>query len=72
MSKHIQHHLMAVKRILSYLKGNLHNGIHFQPGSFARSAYCDADWAGDPLDRKSITGMVVFLGNSPVTWSAKK
>ena len=36
------------------------------------SAYCDADWAGDPLDRKSITGMMVFLGNSPITWSAKK
>ena len=35
-------------------------------------AYCDANWAGDPLDRKSITSMVVFLGNSHITWSAKK
>ena len=35
-------------------------------------AYCVANQAGDPLDRKSITSMVVFLGNSHITWSAKK
>ena len=29
MSKPTQHHLMAVKRNLRYLKGTLHNGIHF-------------------------------------------
>ena len=50
----------------------MHLGIDFQKGSLALSAYCDADWAGDPIDRRSITGMVVFLGNSPITWLAKK
>lgn len=30
------------------------------------------DWAGDPMDRRSTTGLVVFLGSNPVTWSAKK
>ena len=50
----------------------MHNGIHFQPGSLALLAYCNTDWASDPLDRKSIIGMVVFLGNSPIIWSAKK
>ena len=72
MSHPTQHHLVVAKRILRYLKGTLHHGINFEAGSLALSAYCDADWAGDPLDRKSITGMVVFLGHSPVTWSAKK
>ena len=57
---------MAAKRILRYLKGTLHHGIHFQVGPLVLSAYCDADWAGDPLDRKSKTGMVVFLGNFPI------
>lgn len=47
-------------------------GIHFQPGPLSLSAYCNADWAGDLINRRSITGMVVFLGSSPVTWSAKK
>ena len=72
MSQPTQHHLIATKRILRYLKGTLHLGIHFQPGSLALSAYCDADLVGDPLDRKSITSMVVFLGNSPITLSTKK
>ena len=72
MSHPTHHHLVAAKRILRYLKGTLHHGIHFQPGPLVLLAYCDADWAGDPLDRKSITSMVVFVGNSPITWSAKK
>lgn len=52
---------MAAKKILKYLKGTLHHGIHFQVDPLVLSACCDADWDGDPLDRKSITGMVVFL-----------
>ena len=72
MSKPSQHHLIAAKRILRYLRGTLHLGIYFRSGPLNLSAYCDVDWARDPIDRRSITGMVVFLGNSPITWSAKK
>lgn len=35
-------------------------------------AYTDADWAGNPNDRRSTTGFVVFLGSNPVSWSSKK
>ena len=72
MSKPCQHHLVAAKRILRFLRGTLHLGIYFKLGPLSLSAYCDVDWAGDPLDRRSITSVVVFLGNSPITWSAKK
>ena len=72
MSTPTQNHLQATKRILRYLQGSLHFGIAFTPGPISLFAYSDADWAGDPMDRQSITGMVVFFGHSPITWSAKK
>ncbi|XP_062173574.1 uncharacterized protein LOC133879040 [Alnus glutinosa] len=36
------------------------------------SAYCDADWAGSPDDRRSTSGSTIFLSNCLVAWSAKK
>ena len=35
-------------------------------------AYSDADWAGDPTDRCSITGFCFLLGTSLVSWHSKK
>uniref|UniRef100_A0A2N9FW81 Reverse transcriptase Ty1/copia-type domain-containing protein n=1 Tax=Fagus sylvatica TaxID=28930 RepID=A0A2N9FW81_FAGSY len=65
-------HLAAAKRILRYLRGTLHHGIAFTPGPLQLSAYTDADWAGDPDDRRSTSGYLVYLGSNPITWSAKK
>lgn len=36
------------------------------------SAYSDSNQARDPVDRSSLTSMVFFFGNCPITWSAKK
>jgi hypothetical protein len=65
-------HLIAAKRILRYVKGSLSSGLLFQPGSLNLQAYADADWAGDPIDRRSTSGYVVFLGSTPITWVSKK
>ena len=61
MSHPTSHHLVAAKRILRYIKGSLHMGIHFLKGSLALSVHSNTNWAGDPIERRSITGMVVFL-----------
>ena len=72
MSTPTQNHLQAAKRILRYLQGTLHFGIAFTSGPISLSTYCYFDWAGDPMDRRSLTGMVLFFGNSPISWFAKK
>lgn len=76
-------HLHAVKRIVKYIKGTLEFGIVFRKGPSLVSskhsapqiqlqAFCDADWAGDPNDRKSTTGFVILMNGSPISWCSKK
>jgi hypothetical protein len=65
-------HFVAAKRILRYLKGTLDKGLLFQSGLIALTAFTDADWAGDPCDRRSTSGIIVFLSNNTITWLAKK
>uniref|UniRef100_A0A2N9IWR1 Reverse transcriptase Ty1/copia-type domain-containing protein n=1 Tax=Fagus sylvatica TaxID=28930 RepID=A0A2N9IWR1_FAGSY len=65
-------HLTAAKRVLRYIKGTLYHGIAFTPGPLSLSVFSDADWAGDLDDRRSTSGLLVYLGSNPITWSAKK
>lgn len=67
----MESHFMAVKRILRYLKATQGCGIHYVTGSLDVIAYSDAVWAGDPNDKRSIIGLVVFLGSNPIYWSSK-
>ena len=63
-------HLTAAKRVLRYIKGTLYHGIAFTLGPLSLSVFSDADWAGDPDDRRSTSGLLVYLGSNPITWSA--
>lgn len=67
-----QSHFVAVKRVLRYIKGTLHQGLHFVPGPLTLTAFSDADWAGDHLDRRSTTGYYLFLRSNLISWCAKK
>ncbi|PKI35921.1 hypothetical protein CRG98_043675 [Punica granatum] len=49
-------HWTAVKRILRYLKGTITYGLHICPGRISSiHGFFDADWAGNPDDRRSRT-----------------
>ena len=65
-------HLEAAKHVLHYVRGTLHFRIHLAPSPLTFFAFSEADWARDPTNRKSTTGMLVFLGSSPIFWSSKK
>ncbi len=72
MSSPTSIHLIAAKRILKYLQGTLHLRLSFTPGPLTLSAFTDAYWASDPDDRSSTSGLLVYLGSNPITWSTKK
>ena len=72
MSSPTSAHLEAAKRVLRYVRGTLTHGISFIPGLLTLTAFSDANWAGEPTNRCSTTSLLVFLGPSPISWSAKK
>ncbi|PKI70974.1 hypothetical protein CRG98_008555 [Punica granatum] len=66
-------HWQAVKRILRYLKGTITHELHIHPSSMSSvHGFSNADWVGNPDDRRSVSGFVIFLGSNPVSWSSKK
>ncbi|KAL1220946.1 Retrovirus-related Pol polyprotein from transposon RE2 [Cardamine amara subsp. amara] len=77
VSKHMKepsvYHLNMVERILRYIKGSPGQGVWMgKNDSTEIVGYCDADYAGDTMDRKSTTGYCTFFGGNLVTWKSKK
>jgi Reverse transcriptase (RNA-dependent DNA polymerase) len=65
--------LVALKRILRYVKGTLNLGLWYgRQIEFNLIGFTDADFAGDRLDRKSTSGTCQFLGGSLVSWCSRK
>ena len=68
-----ENYLMAVKRIMRYLKGTEEYDLYYKKNEkFELRAYTDADWARNIDDRKSTSGGAFFLGKRLVTWTSKK
>ena len=62
-----------VLRILQYVEDTLYHGSHYSSRSSLKlHAYSNADWAGDPTDRYSITSFCFMLSTSLVLWRSKK
>lgn len=66
-------HLDAAHRLLRYLKGSPRQGLFFPSHrQLNLVGYGDADWAGCPTKRRSVTGYYIFLGQALVSWKSKK
>ena len=68
-----ENHLMAIKRIMRYLKGTEEYDLYYKKtDKFELRAYTDVDCARNIDDRKSTNGGAFFLGKGLVTWTSKK
>lgn len=66
-------HFQAAKRVLRYLAGTASHGIYIRRDSpLSLHAFLDADWAGDQDDYLSTNAYIIYLGSTPISWSAKK
>ncbi|GAA0177468.1 transmembrane signal receptor [Lithospermum erythrorhizon] len=65
--------LCAVKRILRYLAGTLHQGIFISAApSFSIFAYIHSDWVDCPQTRSYTSGYCVLFSGTLISWSSKK
>ncbi|HVX00094.1 MAG TPA: Ty1/Copia family ribonuclease HI, partial [Candidatus Babeliaceae bacterium] len=70
-------HWIAVKRVLRYLNGSInyklvYGGINGRQMDPELIGYCDADWASNVDDRRSVTGYVFMLAGGAISWKTKK
>ncbi|XP_071688524.1 uncharacterized mitochondrial protein AtMg00810-like [Rutidosis leptorrhynchoides] len=73
MHSPLQSHSDLAFRVLRYLKGAPGKGIQIVKGNdFNLNAYCDSDSGKCKLNRKSVTGYLVFFCNSLTSWKSKE
>ncbi|CAH9080170.1 unnamed protein product [Cuscuta europaea] len=66
-------HWHAALCVVRYLKGAPGQGILLPYASDLHlTAWCDSDWVSCAPTRRSLTGWLIFLGHSPISWKTKK
>ncbi|XP_015072816.1 uncharacterized protein LOC107017049 [Solanum pennellii] len=73
MHKPKKSHMEGALRVIRYLKNAPGLGIMLTSKICKQlSVYCDADWATCPMTRRSVSGFVVKIGDSLISWKSKK
>jgi hypothetical protein len=72
-----EEHIQRSLHIVKYVAGTLDSKITYHelnedgfPEGFA--AYADADWAGNIIDRRSVTGYIITLAGGAVSWKTAR
>ena len=80
LARHIQEptirHQSLLKRILRYISGTVHHGLHYGRQTLSENclltAYVDADWGGCTETRHSTTGFIIIVNGGPLSWKSQK
>lgn len=65
-------HWAGVQHILRYLNQTKNLKLSYAKTGRSLEVFCDSDWAGDKMDRRSFSGYVILLAGAAVSWSSKK
>jgi len=66
-------HWNEALQVVHYLKRNPGQGIFLSSANDLHlHGWCDSDWAGCPLTRRSLMAWFIQLGDSPISWKTKK
>ena len=72
MSDSADYHQSSIKHLIRYLRSTKNIEIRYKPENLNLISYTDADYGGDKLDRKSITGNVFLLAEEAISWLSRK
>lgn len=65
-------HFNALMHTLKYVGSTTGQGIVLKASDqLTLQAYSDSDW-GSCVDSRSVSGYIMLLGNSPISWKSKK
>uniref|UniRef100_A0A3Q7I1E5 Reverse transcriptase Ty1/copia-type domain-containing protein n=1 Tax=Solanum lycopersicum TaxID=4081 RepID=A0A3Q7I1E5_SOLLC len=68
-----QSHLNAALRVVRYIKSQAGQGVLISSKSSKQlKVYCDADWGACLHTRRSVSGFMVKMGESLISWKSKK
>lgn len=67
-------HWTGLKRLLRYLRGTSNFRLTFErhEGVPVLEGFADANWASDPVTRKSTTGYLFKLSGNTIIWASRK
>jgi hypothetical protein len=66
-------HWLAALRVLFYVCNTPLFGLLIRPGqSLQLKVYVDSDHGGNLDDRKSVSGYIIYLGNTPIVWRSRR
>nr|GEW68307.1 ribonuclease H-like domain, reverse transcriptase, RNA-dependent DNA polymerase [Tanacetum cinerariifolium] len=67
------HHLKAAKQVIRHIKGTKEHGIIYKKeGGYKITGYNDSSYGINTDQGKGTTGIVIYFGESPITWCTQK